>query len=309
MIRNVILQASLIAGLCLAGRVWAQAPETFGEPAWGLPPNVGTFHDTDWLFFVISVMTGVVGAGVFVVLIAFLIKYRYRPGRNATFSHGNPRLEVVWTLVPTIILAWTAAVSQKSWSEIRSPSSMPTAQEIQRGDAIEVRVIGKQFLWNFQYPGIDGKFGERRFDLIDPKGDNPDAWIGLDRTGPGRDDLVTLNKLVVPVNKKVLLHVNSVDVLHSFFLINFRMKLDAVPGMEGKVWIKATQTSAEVVGTGGLEAYAGAKPFDIVCAELCGAAHYTMRGKLYVVSEEDYQQFLIEEAEELGLGDEEGGDY
>jgi cytochrome c oxidase subunit II len=97
-----------------------------------------------------------------------------------------------------------------------------------------------------------------------------------------------------------------VDVIHSFYLPNFRVKQDAVPGLNGQVWLEASKTSAQVMGT---EADGSPKPFDIVCAELCGAQHYAMRGQLFVVSQEDFEEFLRVEASYLTFGDDDDYGY
>src|SRR5690606_32176277 len=86
------------------------------------------------------------------------------------------------------------------------------------------------------------------------------------RNQDGKDDLVT-SQMYIPVNRKVFLEISSVDVIHSFFLANFRLKQDAMPGLTSRAWLEATKTSAQVIGT---EANGAPKPFDIICAELCG---------------------------------------
>ncbi len=235
-----------------------------------------------------------------------MVKYRYRPGRHGRFIHGNTRLEAVWTLVPTVILALTAAFSQATWSSIKTLPEVSPDEEV-----VVMEVVGRQFAWYFHYPGADGRLGPRRMGLINPNSSDPDELIGLDRDAPGaRDDIVSPN-MAIPVNTKVLIKLSSVDVLHSFFLPNFRIKQDAVPGLNTAVWIESTKTSAQVIGTGPdePEMFGYAKPFDIVCAELCGQGHFKMRGKLYVVTPQQYQAFLEEEASYLDLGDDAEEDY
>ena len=275
---------------------------------WWLPPNVfSESADIDTLFYGILWLTCAVCVGVFIALIAFLIKYRHQPGRHARFIHGNNKLETVWTLIPTVILALIAAVSQTSWARMKKPPVTPVAQALpddQIAEVVELRVVGIQFKWYFQYPGRDGKLGELKRELkkVSP---NFDELIGLDRSGDGKDDIVT-PVMYVPVNRPVYIHLTSVDVLHSFFLPEFRIKQDAVPGLEPKVWFNANKTSAEINGVDGR---GSPRPFDIVCAELCGQGHYTMRGELYVVNDEQFIEWRKGEYEFLGFGTEgEGGD-
>lgn len=312
-------QRSLIGLLALLPVLFTQpvaaqstGGETLGDkPTPWLPSDVSTYgHEIDFLFDIILWMTLIVGVAVFVVLGIFLVQYRYKSDRTARYIHGNARLEIVWTLIPALLMALTAAISQSTWAKIKNPSDWPATQqtmeeEIKSGKAVLVEVTAQQFNWTFRYPGKDLKFGPRKVELI-KKGTLEDG-IGLDRThADSKDDIVT-GAMVVPVNTKVYIHLVSVDVLHSFFLPNFRVKQDAVPGLHGKVWLQATRTSADVIGkvtadnaTRDQSRYFGlSKPFDIVCAELCGGQHYAMKGSLYVVTREQYDQFIAAQEEAL----------
>lgn len=299
------LTATLMLGV-LAATAQAQSAGRSQERrlTWWLPVNI--FEDSadiDTLFYGILYLTAAVCVGVFVALIWFLFKYRHQPGRHARFIHGNNRLEAAWTLIPTVILALIAAVSQTSWARMKKPPITPTTQAVLDGELVEMRVVGIQFKWYFHYPGKDGKLGPLNRNLQRASTDFSEL-IGLDRShADARDDIVT-PVMYVPVDKPVYIHLSSVDVLHSFFLPEFRIKQDAVPGLEPKVWLNAAATSAAI---NGLDERGNPKPFDIVCAELCGQGHYTMRGELYTVTAEQYDQWLKSEYEFLGL-DDEGGD-
>lgn len=292
-----------VSGL-LAWPGWASAAgrETTGSRTWWLPENVFPASETiDTLFYFILYMTGGVCIAVFAVLGYFLVRYRHKPGRRAKFIHGNSRLEAVWTLIPTVIMALTAAVSQATWSNLKFHP------EVEEGETVvRMAVIGRQFQWYYHYPGADGKLGPRRTGLVNPDSSEPDAHVGLDRSHPdAKDDLLT-SKMYIPVGTRVFIDLTSVDVLHSFFLPNFRLKQDAVPGLTGKVWLQASKTSAQVIGT---EADGSPKPFDIVCAELCGQGHYKMRGQMFVVGQDAYEKFLADEAEYLDFGDDDEEGY
>ncbi len=292
-----------IAGvLALPGVALAEDGQTVGRYGWWLPENVFPPGEAiDQLFYFLLYLTGAICIAVFIALGAFLVMYRHKPGRHPKFIHGNTKLEAVWTLIPTVILALIAAFSQATWSRVKYQPPVGANE-----DVVEMGVIAKQFTWYFHYPGADGKLGPRRDELIDPESSDPDILVGLDRSHEdGRDDIIA-PKMYVPVNKRVFIELSSVDVLHSFFLPNFRIKQDAVPGLTGRVWLEATKTSAQVIGT---EADGSPMPFDIVCAELCGQGHYKMRGQLYVVSQEEFDAFLEEEASYLDLGDEDEEDY
>ena len=175
---------------------------------WWLPENVSTFgRDIDWLFHLIYAITAITGILVFVALIAFLVMYRDRPGRRARYTHGNTTLEIVWTIVPALILVVLTFLSVPAWSKIKM-SQPPTD--------LVILVNAKQFNWQVFYPGSDGKFGTA-------------------------DDKQFLDEMHVPVNKPVKVILKSQDVIHSFFVPSFRIKQDAVPGREISAWFDATK--------------------------------------------------------------------
>ncbi len=296
---------------------WAQtAPETFGRPT-TVPVNVfDGSASTDTMFNFVTWLTLSVLVAVLITLVIFAVKYRYQPGRRSIFIHGNNALESVWTLIPTIILAVIAVLSQDSWSQMKNPPVNPP------DEPIRVRIIAMQFKWFFQYPGPDGEFGRLDVTRMNIKSSDVKEQAGLDPTDPASADDIIVGQLVVPKDRTVIADMISIDVIHSFFLPNFRIKQDAVPGMTTRVWLRSNKTSAEVVGTNPNQPLAtytadgeevvitDAKPFDIVCAELCGNGHYTMRGLLYVVSEQQYNQFLeIEYAAAAAGGEDDGYGY
>jgi cytochrome c oxidase subunit 2 len=176
---------------------------------WWLPENVSTYgRDIDWLFHLIYYITGITAILVFATMIIFLVMYRDRPGRRARYTHGNTTLEIVWTVVPSLILVILTFLSVPAWSRIKMQAPPPS-------DFV-VQVTAKQFNWQITYPGPDGKFG----------------------TG---DDKTLLDEMHVPVNKVVRVILKSQDVIHSFFVPAFRMKQDAVPGREIRQWFEATK--------------------------------------------------------------------
>jgi cytochrome c oxidase subunit 2 len=136
-------------------------------------------------------------------------------------------------------------------------------------DSNVVELVGEQFAWGFQYPGVDGTFGRR-----DPKLISASNTIGIDfADGPAKDDFTSINELHIPLGKPTLLYMTSKDVIHSFFIPEFRVKQDLVPGMRIPVWFEPTQT-----GT-----------FEIGCAQLCGLGHYRMRGEVVVHTPEEFE--------------------
>ena len=171
-----------------------------------LPENVSTYgKDIDRLFYIIYYITGTTFLLVTGALVVFLILYRHREGRRATYVHGNTTLEVIWTIVPAIILVVLSFMSQASWGHIKG--RVPPSD-------IHVQVTAKQFNWEILYPGPDGKIGTP-------------------------DDLQMENELHVPVGKVVRVTLKSKDVIHSFFLPNLRLKQDTLPGREIQAWFEA----------------------------------------------------------------------
>lgn len=251
----------------LSGCFFAFAPSAWafgGVKVW-LPEGASTSAPLiDSLFYVILAITGVAFVLVQATLVFFLIKYRRRSGKAAAYIHGNHLAEVIWTAIPAIILVGLAFYSQRVWSYVRGTPPSPDVQ---------VEVTAQQFAWNIHYPGADNVFGKTSPSLVDEAG-NP---IGLDKNDPAaKDDIVTVNQLHLPAGKTVLIHLKSKDVIHSFFVPQFRMKLDAVPGITGSLWVSATKTGN----------------YEIACAELCGNSHYRMRGFLVIDTPEDFKKWL-----------------
>jgi cytochrome c oxidase subunit 2 len=173
-----------------------------------LPESVSTFGpDIDRLFYFIYYLTGVIFLAVQGTLLAFVIIYRHRPDRRAEYTHGNTTLEIIWTVVPAILLVVLALVSREVWANIK--------ERIPPSDYL-VQVTAKQFNWEMTYPGPDGKLGTA-------------------------DDVTMDNDLHVPVNKTIRVLLRSRDVIHSFFVPNLRYKQDAVPGREIPIWFKAVK--------------------------------------------------------------------
>lgn len=192
--------------------------------------------------------------------------FRFRDqGQRAHFSRGNNTMEFVWTTATIVLFLGLGILGRRAWAEVRF--TPPAA------DAIHVEVTENQFVFNFRYPGPDGKFGKLDPKQISASTGNP---LGIDSHDPaGRDDIV-VPTLTVPVNHQVELMISSQDVIHNFFVRELRLQQDAVPGL-----IVPIHFTPEKIGQ-----------YEIVCTQLCGLGHSRMHSYLNVVSDADYDAFL-----------------
>jgi cytochrome c oxidase subunit 2 len=238
-----------------AARVWA--------------PPVASAHGAgvDGVIRYLALSTGAVLIIGTVVITSLL--WRFGRGRPAGRPSVSARAERWWSLTPVVMIAALAEAGVLA-------KGLPVWEMIYGApppDALVVEVTAQQFEWIVRYPGVDGVFGRTRPDLANAS-TNP---AGLDAADPAAlDDIVTRGGLHLPVGRAVVLHLQARDVLHSFSVPQFRVKQDVVPGM-----MIPTQFVPTVVGR-----------YEIACAELCGAAHYRMRGRVFVHTPEEYQAWL-----------------
>ncbi len=234
---------------------------------WWLPPLASNWGALDTMLIITLIVTGVAFIGVNVALAYFLWRYRSRQGMKATFLPEHHRLEkwlIVLTGIGIVILVAPGLFVYSNF--IRPPQ-----------DALVVEVLSQQWMWSYRYPGQDGKLGGANPKLI--SAENP---FGMDLADPASQDDVLISpggQLHLPVGKPVLLELRSKDVLHSFYVPQFRIKMDTVPGLVTRLWVTPTET-----GT-----------FEVLCAELCGIGHFNMQGHLIVESETEFQKWLTEQ--------------
>ena len=183
--------------------------------SWLLPESVSTFGpDIDGLYMLILWITGITFFLTEGMLLYFVIRYRHKEGRKAHYTHGNSKLEIIWTLATTVIVLGIGFSSVGVWHDIKT--QVPA-------NAMEVIVTGKQFEWEVIYPGADGALGTE-------------------------DDFVRRNSLHSQTGRPILVHLRAEDVLHSFFLPDLRVKQDAIPGKDIPVWFEATAPGEYVIG-------------------------------------------------------------
>ena len=237
----------------------------------------------------------------------FAYKYRGINGRKASFITHNNKLELVWTVIPAIVLFVLILYGMTTWSDIMNFE--------EDEDALVVELYAAQWNWKARYAGDDNVLGDAnvRF-LNDFDGRNS---VGIDSSDPnGLDDVVVTQEFHLPVNRKVIFKIRSQDVLHSAYMPHFRAQMNAVPGMITEFSFTPTVTTAEMrlnpevvskvnrinkirydnsqeliaKGEEALEPY----QFDylLLCAKICGASHYNMQMKIVVESEKDFNKWL-----------------
>jgi len=234
----------------------------FWSPWWftEVASNWGTIDGTVELTFWV---TGFVFVAVNLFMAYAIIRYRKKPGSKAFYEPENRKLEFWLTFFTTVGVVVMLAPGLVVWGKF---VDVPE-------NAAEVEVIGQQWYWSYRFPGKDNIFGTVNSRFISP--DNP---FGMNAEDPnGQDDvLVSSQELHLPVDQPVKLLFRSKDVLHNYTVAQFRVKMDMVPGMISYMWLTPTRT-----GT-----------FDALCEELCGVAHFTMRGRVVVEEEANYQAWL-----------------
>ena len=237
----------------------------FVSPWWWTPiaSNWGYIDDTILITFWV---TGVVFIAVILFTAYCVYRFRYQEGKRAEYNPESKKLEWWLTGLTTLGVVVMLTPGLFVWNQF---VTVPEG-------AAEFEVMGQQWQWSFRFPGKDGALGTTNARKINE--DNP---FGIDPKDPnGQDDvLVEGGELHLPVNQPVKVLLRSIDVLHDFYVPEFRAKMDMVPGAVTYFWLTPTRT-----GT-----------FDILCFELCGMGHHDMRGNVVVEEESAFQEWLQEQ--------------
>lgn len=216
----------------------------------------------DDLFYLILVITGVTFIGTMIAL-GYVLWTGSSPTRQeqtkSWFTHGNHNLEVIWSIAPAGILLFISLYQMDVWAAFRVKSTFDPEASLQP----VAEITARQFEWRLRLPAPSRKFKSKR---------EVEDWL----RNPAPDDLYSVNELHFPVGKRVLIHLKSEDVLHSFFIPRLRVKQDAVPGLVIPIWFEAEKSGE----------------YELVCAELCGWGHYKMKGQLVAQPEAEYQAYL-----------------
>ncbi|MBV44806.1 MAG: cytochrome-c oxidase [Rhodobiaceae bacterium] len=236
------------------------------SPWWWTPiaSNWGGIDATVQLTFL---LTGIVFVLVLLFMIYCIVKYRYKEDRRGEYQPEDKKLEMRLTVLTTIGVIALLAPGLMVWNDYVNPPD----------DAIPVEVMGQQWSWSFRLPGEDGILG-----TSDARNINPENPFGLNPKDPnGQDDiLLEGDDLHLLVDKPVKVLLRSIDVLHDFYVPQFRAKMDLVPGMITYYWFTPTREGE----------------FEILCAELCGVGHHVMRGLVVIDNESSYQEWISEQS-------------
>ena len=233
---------------------------------WWCTPIASNWGFIDHTIIITFWITGVVFVAIVLFMAYCVWKFHHVEGRRAVYEPENKKLEVWLTIATAVGVAGMLAPGLIVWDKFVTVPKEATAFE----------VVGQQWQWSFRLPGKDGRLGTS--DTRNISDDNP---LGLNPKDPnGQDDvLIEGEDLHLQLNKPVKLLLRSIDVLHDFYVPQFRAKMDLVPGMITYFWFTPTRT-----GT-----------FQVLCAELCGIGHHAMRGTVVVDKPAEYQAWLQEQ--------------
>ena len=237
----------------------------FWSPWWWTPvaSNWGNIDATIILSFWV---TGAVFVGVCLFMAYCVWRYRYRPDRRAEYEPENKKLEWRLTWLTSLGVAALLAPGLLVWNQF---VTVPK-------NAFNVEVLAYQWGWNYRLSGEDGILGKTDAKLVSYE--NP---YGLNLNDPnGKDDIIVQDAdLHLQIDQPVKINLRSLDVIHNFYVPQFRAKMDTLPGIVSYYWFTPTKTGK----------------YEILCAEFCGTGHYGMRGTVLVDEKKDYSNWLAQQ--------------
>ena len=253
----------------------------------------------DSLFNVTLFFTGIVFVVTQYLLFWFSYKYRAKKGAKADFFPHNTNLEIIWTVIPAIVMTFLVVKGLVVWNDV-----MPDVGP--EDEYMEIEATGFQFGWDLRYPGPDGKLGTRDFTKID-LASNPLGMVWTD--DKNKDDFMP-SEIVLPKGQQVRVRITARDVLHNFYLPHFGVKMDDIPGLPTYFIFTPIKTTEEYREE--LKKYpewqlpqdpedpespsrAEAFEYELACAELCGKGHYSMRRVVRIVEQDEYEDWLSQQ--------------
>jgi cytochrome c oxidase subunit II len=228
---------------------------------------------TDSMFWITMAITGTAFVITHILLFFFAFKYRYKKDATAKYYPDNHKLEIVWTLVPALVLTILILYGLRIWNNITDVA--PEKAEV-------VEIMGAQFAWRVRYPGADNALGKYDYRKIDASN-----AFGMDLSDKNSHDDFVPRELHIPKGKPVLLKIRARDVLHSVYMVHFRLKMDAVPGMPTQFWFVPTKSTADMRAETGNPDF----NYELACAEICGNGHFSMRMIVVVDEPAEYEDW------------------
>jgi len=258
-------------------------------------PEAASDHGVglDWLFNFNMAILFFVFTVTHILLFFFAYKYYGRSDNRATYFPHSNKLEMIWTVIPAIVLAVIIIFGLKAWNKITEPASK---------DAIVIQLYAKQFDWTARYAGKDNELGASNYKLI-----TAENSLGMDANdAKGADDIVVRNEFHIPLGKEIEFKLNAREVIHSAYFPHFRAQMNCVPGMTTMLHFTPTITTEEMRkkpyvmalmdGINKKRAEKGEKPeefnYILLCNKICGNSHYNMQMTIVVESEADYNKWL-----------------
>ena len=240
-----------------------------------LLPPASSVHgaEIDGLMKVSMTLILVVFFALTPMLFYFAYKYRGKKENTAYFFAHNNKLEIAWTVIPTIVLTALIIYGLRTWDRAMNPDL---------SEATIIEVYSKQFDWTARYSGTDNILGDANFRLVEGRN-----TLGVDLNDDKAADDIVVREVHLPVNKPVLLKFRSRDVIHSAFLPHFRVQMNCVPGLSTQFAFTPTKTTAEMKENEGEDF-----EYVMLCNKICGSAHFNMQMKFVVESEEDYNKWI-----------------
>jgi len=233
----------------------------------------------DSMLWVTLAISGIAFIATQVLLFGFAYKYQENENRKVVFFAHSTKLELIWTIIPAITLTILVVIGLRNWFLFTGEPPK---------NAMVVEVTGKQFGWIYRYPGKDGSFGKKYYKNID----NASNSLGLIWDDElAQDDIVMEQTVYLIKGKPVKLILGSRDVIHDVGLSHFRLKMDAVPGIPTTMWFTPKYTTKEMKEITGNPNFV----YEISCDQLCGNGHYSMKGVIEVVDQEEFDAIMAKQ--------------
>jgi len=242
----------------------------------------------DLMMWITLGITGFVFVLTQVLLFWFSFKYQEKENQKAYYFPHDNRLEVIWTVIPAIVLTVLVGFGLYYWFQITGEAP---------ANAQVVEVTGSQFKWEFRYPGKDNILGRKYYKEINETKSNPLGQIWSDVNN--HDDVVVSGEVHLIVGRPVKFIIGAKDVIHDVGLVHFRMKMDAVPGLPTTMWFTPKFTTRQMK-----EKYGQDFTYELSCDQMCGAGHYGMRGTLVVETEAEFKAWMAQKKSQYAIANE-----